>query len=252
MNLIEDLMVAANGVMARALRKGGRSGLQRVVKVPERWDRIVALAAEHGTRLPAAPDSAALNSFLQEQRETDSIHYPDLAVAVIKLMGPGEYMLMRPDDDPTGHFGLAARDYTHSTAPNRRFPDLVTQRILHAMMRSESAPYRDADLAAIAAHCNVADSTLRKIQRRMQKRVAAVAMAGRIGEVFNGVVTGKSDKGVFVRVIHPPFEGRVIQGEDGLDVGDKVTVKLLHTDPVRAFIDFAKVGMRSGKRSPKG
>ncbi len=252
MNLIEDLMVAANGVMARALRKGGRSGLQRVVKVPERWDRIVALVAEHGTRLPAAPDSVALNSFLQEQRETDSLHYPDLAVAVIKLMGPGEYMLMRADDDPTGHFGLAARDYTHSTAPNRRFPDLVTQRILHAMMRSEPAPYRDDDLAAIAAHCNVADSTLRKIERRMQKRVAAVAMAGRIGEVFNGVVTGKSDKGVFVRVIHPPFEGRVIQGEDGLDVGDKVTVKLLHTDPARAFIDLAKVGMRSVNRSPRG
>ncbi len=252
MNLIEDLMVAANGVMARALRKGGRSGLQRVVKVPQRWDRIVALAAEHGVTLPATPDSAALNAFLQEQRQTDSIHYPDLAVAVIKLMGPGEYMLMKAEDDPTGHFGLAARDYTHSTAPNRRFPDMVTQRILHAMMRSESAPYSDTDLSAIAGHCNEADSTLRKIERRMQKRVAAVAMAGRIGEVFAGVVTGKSDKGVFVRVIHPPFEGRVVQGDSGLDVGDKVMVKLLHTDPERAFIDFAKVGMRTVNRNPKG
>jgi exoribonuclease R len=245
MNLIEDLMVAANGVMARALRKGGRSGLQRVVKVPVRWDRIVALAAEHGITLPAVPNSVMLNDFLEVQRRVDSVHYPDLAVAVIKLMGPGEYMLMRPDDDPTGHFGLAARDYTHSTAPNRRFPDLVTQRVLHAMAHGEPAPYSDADLTAIAAHCNDADKALRKIERTMQKRVAAVAMASHLGEVFAGVVTGSSDKGVYVRVIQPPFEGRVIQGEQGLDVGDRVTVKLLHTDPARAFIDFAKVGMRA-------
>jgi exoribonuclease R len=251
MNLIEDLMVAANGVMARALRKGGRSGLQRVVKIPVRWDRIVALAAEHGTTLPTVPDSVALNNFLEAQRTSDSIHYPDLAVAVIKLMGPGEYMLMRPDDDPTGHFGLAARDYTHSTAPNRRFPDLVTQRVLHAMAKGEPAPYSDGDLTAIAAHCNDADKALRKIERDMQKRVAAVAMASHIGEVFAGVVTGSSDKGVYVRVIQPPFEGRVIQGEQGLDVGDKVSVKLLHTDPARAFIDFAKVGMRAVAAIPK-
>jgi exoribonuclease R len=245
MNLIEDLMVAANGVMARALRKGGRSGLQRVVKVPVRWDRIVALAAQHGISLPAVPNSVLLNDFLEVQRRTDSVHYPDIAVAVIKLMGPGEYMLMRPDDDPTGHFGLAARDYTHSTAPNRRFPDLVTQRVLHAMAHGEPAPYSDAELSAIAAHCNDADKALRKIERDMQKRVAAVAMASHIGEVFAGVVTGSSDKGVYVRVLQPPFEGRVIQGEQGLDVGDKVSVKLLHTDPARAFIDFAKVGMRA-------
>jgi exoribonuclease-2 len=245
MDLIEDLMVAANGVMARALRHGGRSGLQRVVVVPKRWDRIVALAQEHGTMLPAEPDSVELNKFLEAQRASDSIHYPDLAVTVIKLMGPGEYMLMRPDDDPTGHFGLAARDYTHSTAPNRRFPDLVTQRVLHAMMANSPAPYSDADLAAIALHCNDADKKLRKIERDMQKRVAAVAMASHIGEVFAGVVTGATEKGVFVRVIQPPFEGRVVQGSDGLDVGDKVTVKLIHTDPARAFIDFAKVGTRS-------
>jgi exoribonuclease-2 len=241
MNLIEDLMVAANGVMARALRKGGRSGLQRVVVIPKRWDRIVALAAEHGTTLPNEPNSVELNNFLEEQRRTDSIHYPDLAVAVIKLMGPGEYLLMRPDDDPTGHFGLAARDYTHSTAPNRRFPDMVTQRVLHAMMRGEPAPYSDTELAAIAVHCNEADKALRKIERDMQKRVAAVAMSSHIGEVFPGVVTGASDKGVYVRVIQPPFEGRVVQGGDGLDVGDRVSVKLIHTDPARAFIDFAKV-----------
>jgi exoribonuclease-2 len=241
MYLIEDLMVAANGVMARALRKGGRSGLQRVVRVPQRWDRIVALAAEHKWDLPVNPDSVQLNNFLAHMRDTDAIHYPDLAVAVIKLMGPGEYMVMTPDDDPTGHFGLAVRDYTHSTAPNRRFPDIVTQRVLHAMMEGAPPPYSDADLAAIATHCNEADKALRKIERNMQKRVAAVAMAHRIGEIFRGVVTGASDKGVYARVIDPPFEGRVIQNEDGLDVGDRVSVKLLHTDPARAFIDFARV-----------
>lgn len=244
MHLIEDLMVAANGVMARTLRKSGRSGLQRVVRVPQRWDRIVALAAQHGGNLPANPDSVALNDFLREQRSKDADHYPDLAVAIIKLMGAGEYMLMRADDDPTGHFGLAARDYTHSTAPNRRFPDLVTQRILHAMLENEPAPYSDEDLAAIATHCNEADKQLRKIERAMVKRVAAVAMAHRIGEVFRGVVTGASNKGVYVRVIQPPFEGRIVQGEDGLDVGDRVQVKLIHTDPARAFIDLARVGSR--------
>jgi exoribonuclease R len=244
MDLIEDLMVAANGVMARALRHGGRSGLQRVVRIPVRWDRIVALAAEHGGSLPPAPDSVALNNFLEAQRAADSVHYPDLAVAVIKLMGPGEYMLMRPTDDPTGHFGLAARDYTHSTAPNRRYPDLVTQRILHAMIDNAPAPYTDGDLSAIAQHCNDADKALRKIERDMEKRVAAVALAGRIGQTFSGVVTGSSEKGVYVRVFNPPAEGRVMQGGDGLDVGDKVTVKLIHTDPARAFIDFAQVGKR--------
>jgi exoribonuclease R len=251
MYLIEDLMVAANGVMARALRKGGRSGLQRVVRVPQRWDRIVALAAEHKWELPVNPDSVALNNFLAHMRETDADHYPDLAVAVIKLMGPGEYMVMTPDDDPTGHFGLAVRDYTHSTAPNRRFPDIVTQRVLHAMMDGAPPPYSDGDLAAIATHCNEADKALRKIDRAMQKRVAAVAMAHRIGEIFRGVITGSSDKGVYVRVIDPPFEGRVIQNFDGLDVGDRVSVKLLHTDPARAFIDFAKVSAnQNGAKNP--
>ena len=241
MHLIEDLMVAANGVMARALRKGGRSGLQRVVKTPERWPRIVALAQLKGTTLPGEPDSVELNKFLQAQRESDPDHYADLAVAVIKLLGPGEYMLMRAQDDPAGHFGLAARDYTHSTAPNRRFPDLVTQRVLHAMLDNAPPPYTDEELAAIAQHCNEADTTLRKIERRMQKRVAAVAMSSHVGEQFSAVITGSSDKGVYARVIQPPFEGRVVAGEQGLDVGDVVRVKLTHTDPARAFIDLARI-----------
>jgi exoribonuclease-2 len=251
MLLIEDIMVAANGVMARALRKGGRSGLQRVVVVPKRWDRIVALAQAKGYELPENPDSVALNNVLTALRHADPDHYPDVAVSVIKLMGPGEYMLMRPDDDPTGHFGLAARDYTHSTAPNRRFPDLVTQRVLHAMMTNAPAPYTDAELMQIAQHCNDADKALRKIDRDMQKRVAAVAMSSHIGEIFRAVVTGASDKGVYARVLTPPFEGRILQGGDGLDVGDKVSVKLLHTDPLRAFIDFAKVSNGTTNQTPQ-
>ena len=241
MNLIEDLMVAANGVMARALRQGGRSALQRVVRVPQRWDRIVALAVERGATLPESPDPVALNGFLQQQRASDPDHYPDLAVGVIKLLGAGEYVLMRAADDPAGHFGLAARDYAHSTAPNRRYPDLVMQRLLHAMVASSPAPYSDDALAAIATHCNEADKALRKIDRAMQKRVAAVAMSSRVGQLFNGVVTGASSKGIYARVLEPPFDGRIVQGEAGLDVGCRVTLKLLHTDPARAFIDFASV-----------
>lgn len=241
MNLVEDLMVAANGVMARALRRGGRSALQRVVRVPQRWDRIVALTSERGATLPATPDPVALNDFLQQQRASDPIHYPDLAVGVIKLLGAGEYVMMRADEDPAGHFGLAARDYAHSTAPNRRFPDLVMQRLLHAMVAGTASPYSDEELAAIATHCNDADKALRKIDRAMQKRVAAVAMSSHIGQVFNGVVTGVSSKGVYARVIEPPFDGRIVENEAGLDVGCRVKLKLLHTDPARAFIDFAEV-----------
>ena len=210
----------------------------------------MALAAEHNWELPVNPDLRALNDMLAHIRATDPDHYPDVAVAVIKLMGPGEYMVMTPDDDPTGHFGLAVHDYTHSTAPNRRFPDIVTQRVLHAMMDGAPAPYSDADLAAIATHCNEADKALRKIERNMRKRVAAVALAHRIGEVFRGVITGASDKGVYVRVIDPPVEGRVVQNFDGLDVGDRVSVKLLHTDPERAFIDFAKVSNGQSSSTP--
>lgn len=247
MQLVEELMVAANGVMARALRRCGRSALQRVVRVPQRWDRIVALAAEEGTTLPETPDSAALNRFLEARRAADPVHYPDLALAVLKLLGAGEYVLVRAGDDPAGHFGLAARDYAHSTAPNRRFPDLVTQRLLHAMLADAPPPYTDDELAALAEHCNAADKLLRKFDRAMQKRVAALAMSGHVGQVFRGVITGVSNKGVYVRVLDPPFEGRVVQGEAGLDVGMRVQVRLVHTDPVRAFIDFAHVTAAAGK-----
>jgi VacB/RNase II family 3'-5' exoribonuclease len=240
-SLIEELMVAANETMASTLRTAKRSAIQRVVRSPERWARIVELVGQHGTTLPAAPDPVALNSFLQAQRATDAVHYPDLALAVIKLMGPGEYVLVPGDAaDNAGHFGLAAHDYSHSTAPNRRFPDLVTQRVVKALIANEAPPYTDAELAIIAQHCMERESAARKVQRSMIKRVAAVALAGDIGKTFKGVITGASPKGVYVRVFDPPVEGRIIRGEQGLDVGDCLTVTLLHTDPVHAFIDFGR------------
>ncbi len=240
-DLIEELMIAANETMARTLRAAKRSCIRRVVRSPERWARIVELVGRHGTVLPAQPDSGALNAFLQAQRATDAVHYPDLSLSIIKLMGPGEYVLAKGDEDePPGHFGLAAQDYAHSTAPNRRFPDLVTQRIVNAMLADAPAPYTDDELAAIAAHCNERDTAARKVERAMVKRVAAVALAGSIGKTFHGVITGANDKGVYVRVFDPPVEGKVVRGEHGLDVGDMVDVTLLHTNPQHAFIDFGR------------
>jgi VacB/RNase II family 3'-5' exoribonuclease len=238
-HLIEDFMVAANETMAELLRAAGRSCIRRVVRSPERWERIVELVARYGTQLPAEADSAALNAFLRKERAADAVHYPDLSLAIIKLMGAGEYVLTPGNDArPLGHFGLAARDYTHSTAPNRRFADLVTQRVVKAMLKGEPAPYTDAELAAIALQCNLREAASHKVERAMRKRAAAVALAHSIGKVFRGVITGVSDKGVYARVFDPPVEGRVVQGEQGLDVGDTVSVKLLHTDPQHAFIDF--------------
>ncbi|WP_213805837.1 RNB domain-containing ribonuclease [Granulicella sp. dw_53] len=240
-DLIEDFMIGANETMAGLLRAAGRSCIRRVVRSPERWERIVELVGRHGTILPAEPDSAALNAFLRKKRAADAVHYPDLSLAIIKLMGAGEYVVSPGKDaKPLGHFGLAARDYAHSTAPNRRFADLVTQRLVKAMLDDEPAPYTDAELEAIALRCNLQESAGHKVERAMRKRVAAVAMSGSIGKLFRGVVTGASDKGVYVRVFDPPVEGRVIKGEQGLDVGDTLTVKLLHTDPAHAFIDFGR------------
>jgi exoribonuclease II len=238
-DLIEDFMVAANETMAELLRAAGRSCIRRVVRSPERWSRIVELASRYGTKLPAEADSAALNEFLRKEREADAVHYPDIALAIIKLMGAGEYMVAQGgDSEPLGHFALAARDYTHSTAPNRRFADLVNQRMVKAMLDNQPSPYTDEELSAIAMRCNLQESAGQKVERAMRKRAAAVALAGSIGKVFRGVVTGSSEKGVYVRVFNPPIEGRVVQGEHGLEVGDTVTVTLLHTDPQRAFIDF--------------
>lgn len=240
--LIEELMIAANETMARTLLEAKRSCIRRVVKSPERWPRIVELVKRYGVDLPAAPDSAALNDFLMRQRKADADHYPELALAIIKLMGPGQYVLSRAEEaEQEGHFGLAARDYTHSTAPNRRYVDLVTQRLVKAMMGQQPAPYTDDELAAIAAHCTERETAARKVERAMQKREAAVALSGSVGKTFSGVITGASSKGVYVRVFDPPVEGRVMQQEQGLDVGDRVQVTLLKTDPQQAYIDFKRV-----------
>ncbi len=239
-DLIEDFMVAANEVMAKRLATSGRSAIRRVVKSPERWPRIVELAAQYGETLPPEADSAALNAFLAKRRAADELHYPDLSLAVLKLMGPGEYVMSPPGSNPQGHFGLAAHDYTHSTAPNRRFADLVTQRLIKSLLATRAAPYSDDDLTSIARNCTLKEDAARKVERAMNKRAAALAFHNRIGQTFPAVVTGVTPKGVFVRVLNPPLEGRLMRGEQGVDVGDKVRVTLLDTNPERGYIDFGR------------
>ncbi len=239
--LIEDFMIAGNEVMARALLNGGVSSIRRVVKSPERWPRIVEIAAGFGEKLPVEADSAALNVFLQKRKAADPIHYADLSLAMIKLMGPGEYVLARAGESDAGHFALAAHDYTHSTAPNRRFADLVTQRLIKSVLAKQPAPYSDEQLDGIARNCTLKEDAARKVERNMNKRIAAVAFHSRIGQNFSAIVTGVSSKGVFVRVLDPPVEGRLMRGFEGADVGDQVPVKLLNTDAQRGFIDFGRV-----------
>jgi exoribonuclease-2 len=239
-DLIEDFMIAANEVVARTLEEKKVSSIRRVVKTPERWDRIVQLAAGKGAELPAAADSKALNDFLTAQKAKDPDHFADLSLAVIKLMGPGEYVLERPGDNAVGHFGLAVQDYTHSTAPNRRYADIITQRLLKSVILKQPAPYSDGDLAAMAQNCTLKEDAARKVEREMSKRIAAVAMSGRIGELFDGIVTGVTQFGTFVRVVKPHVEGMLAQGQAGLDVGDKVRVRLIRTDPRRGYIDFMR------------
>ena len=236
--LIEDFMIAANGVVARMLEKV--SSLRRIVKQPQRWDRIVQLAARYSEKLPPDPDSKALNDFLLKRKSADPDHFADLSLAVIKLIGPGEYVLERPGDPSPGHFGLAVQDYTHSTAPNRRFPDIVTQRLIKAMLASQPNPYSDDELSAIAANCTAKGNAARKVERDMSKRLAAVAMQNRIGATFDALVTGVTPHGTFVRAIQPTIDGLLAQGAQGLDVGDKLRVKLIRTDVQHGFIDFAR------------
>ncbi len=236
--LIEDFMIAANGVVARMLEKV--SSLRRIVKQPERWDRIVQLAAAHGEKLPANPDSKALNDFLLKRKAADPDHFADVSLAVIKLIGPGEYVLERPGEPAPGHFGLAVQDYTHSTAPNRRFPDIVTQRLVKTMIAGKPNPYSDDELSAIAANCTQKEDAARKVEREMSKRLAAVAMQNRIGAQFDAVVTGVTAHGTFVRVLQPHVDGLLAHGQQGLDVGDKLRVKLIRTDVQHGYIDFAK------------
>jgi VacB/RNase II family 3'-5' exoribonuclease len=238
-DLIENFMVAANGVMARTLMHANVSSISRVVKAPERWQRIVELAARYGEKLPAEPDSAALNVFLQKRKQDDAVHYADLSLAVIKLMGPGEYVLTKAGEQNQGHFALAAHDYTHSTAPNRRFADTVTQRLIKSVLGRQPQPYPDPELDSIARNCTLKEDAARKVERVMNKRMAAVALQDRIGDTFAAVVTGVTPKGVFVRVLAPPAEGILVRGQ-GVDVGDQLKVRLVSTDPRRGYLDFAR------------
>jgi exoribonuclease-2 len=225
--------------MARTLAQAGVSSIARVVRTPERWPRIVELAAKYGETLPANPDSGALNQFLLKRKATDPAHCPDVSLAVVKLMGPGEYVLARPGDKGTGHFALAAHDYTHSTAPNRRFADTVTQRLIKSVIAKSPCPYSDQQLDTTAKNCTLKEDAARKVERIMNKRIAAVALQPRIGETFAAVVTGVTPKGVFVRVANPPAEGILVHGQ-GVDVGDQLQVKLISTDPQRGYLDFAR------------
>jgi exoribonuclease-2 len=238
--LIEDFMIAANGVVARTLEAAGISSIRRVVKTPKRWDRIVELAAQHGGKLPAQPDSKALNDFLQIRKAEDPDHFADVSLTVIKLMGSGEYVLERPGEPSPGHFGLAVEDYTHSTAPNRRFPDVVTQRLIKSVINKQKSPYSDGELNAIATNCTEMEDAAHKVERGMSKRIAAVTMISHIGQTYSAIVTGASSKGTFVRIVNPHVEGMLMHGQ-GVDVGDKLHVKLVNADPERGFIDFVRV-----------
>jgi len=233
-------MIAANGVTARYLTQKGFPSLRRVLRSPERWDRIVALAATFGDRLPPEASCEALAKFLAKRRSEDSARFPDVSLSVVKLLGRGEYVMEFPGQKPEGHFGLAVSDYTHSTAPNRRFPDLITQRLLKAAVSSESVPYSSEELKTLASHCTDQETNAAKVERQVLKSAAAQLLAPRIGQRFDGVVTGASAKGTWVRVLHPTAEGKLVGGFQGLDVGDSVHVELVHTDVARGFVDFVR------------
>ena len=238
--LIEDFMIAANGVVARYLQSQRRSLLRRVLRSPERWPRIVALAAAAGGRLPAQPDAAALSAFLAARRAADPATFPELSLSVLKLLGSSEYAVELPNQPAEGHFGLAVNEYTHSTAPNRRFPDLITQRLLKAALDGQRAAYTDDELRELAAHCTVQEKNASKVERQVRKAATALLLIDRVGQQFNAVVTGASEKGTWARISEPVAEGKVVKGQAGLDVGDRLRVRLVHVDPHRGFIDFAR------------
>jgi exoribonuclease-2 len=238
--LIEDFMIAANTATARFLDGHGLPSLRRVVRTPERWDRLVALAAESGERLPATPNALALEQWLLRRQTADPERFPDLSLAVVKLLGRGEYAVDPPGAAAPGHFGLAVPDYTHATAPNRRFADLVTQRLIKAALAGGASPYSEDELTRIASRCTEREDAANRVERQVRKAAAALLIQPRIGETFDGIVTGASPKGVWVRVTHPAVEGRVERGGEGLDVGQRVRVRLLAADPSRGFIDFAR------------
>lgn len=242
--LIEEFMVAANGANARFLEARHFSSLRRVLRSPERWERITELAAALGERLPVAPDSKALEAFLVKRRDANPASFPDLSLSVVKLLGRGEYAIELPGQKAEGHFALSVEDYTHSTAPNRRFPDLVTQRLIKAALAGAPVPYSNDELQQLAVHCTAQEDNAAKVERRVRKSAAALLLATRLGEHFDAIVTGASDKGTWVRIADRATEGKLVHGAKGLDVGDRVPVVLLHIDVERGFIDFGREGVR--------
>ncbi len=240
--IIEEFMIAANGVTARYLSAHGSPSIRRVVRTPKRWERIVEIAREHKFSLPNVPDSKALEGFLIQQKAADPLRFPDLSLAVIKLLGNGEYIAELPEGNVPGHFGLAVKDYAHSTAPNRRYPDLLTQRLLKAALEGKPVPYNKDELDKLAAHCTQAEDAANKVERQVGKSAAALLLESRIGEQFDAIVTGASDKGTWVRLLSVPVEGKLMQGVEGLDVGDRTRVALMSVDIQRGFIDFKKIG----------
>ncbi len=242
MQLIEDFMIAANGVIARWLQAKGFPTLRRVVRSPERWDKIRTLAVGLGETLPATPDAKALSAFLVRRRTADPLRFPDLSLSVVKLLGRGEYVVQLPGEAATGHFGLAVTDYVHSTAPNRRFPDLITQRLVKAALAGERAPYEDDELVHLATHSTEQEDAATKVERQVRKSAAALLLAPHVGERYDGIVTGANEKGTWVRILTPPVEGKLVHGAGGLDVGDRVAVRLLAVNVERGFIDFERAG----------
>lgn len=238
--LIENLMIAANTASARFAISKGIPSLRRVVRIPARWERIVDVAKTFGETLPPDPDSKALDNFLTARKKADPETFPDLSLTIIKLLGSGEYIIEVPGDSPVGHFGLALRDYTHSTAPNRRYPDIITQRLIKASLKNEKSPYTLSQLEALADHCTKCEDAATKVERHVKKSVAAMVLADRLGEEFEAVVTGASNKGTWVRLTNPPVEGKLVKGTQGVDVGDRIIVKLIHVDIVAGFIDFIR------------
>jgi exoribonuclease-2 len=250
-HLIEDLMIAANGVAARFLAAKHFPSIRRVVRVPAHWDRMVELAADHGGSLPNTPDARALEQFLVMAKAADPAGFPDLSLCVIKLMGAGEYVLEVPDGRVTGHFGLAVRDYSHTTAPNRRYPDVIMQRLLKAAVAGRPPPYPNAELAAIAKHCTEQEDAAKKVERQVGKSAAAMLLSTSLGQQFEATVTGSSDKGIWVRISQPPVEGKLDSGPAGLQVGDHLRVQLVRTDVERGFIDFIGLGQRLAAKAAR-
>jgi len=241
-DIIEDFMIGANGVTARYLSSRGFSSIRRVVRTPKRWDRIVELAAQHAFRLPGAPDSRALEAFLTKQRAADPLAFPDLSLSVIKLMGNGEYVAELPGETAPGHFGLAVRDYAHSTAPNRRYPDLITQRLLKAAIAGTSPPYSDDELDDLARQCTEQEDAANKVERQVGKSAAALLLEPRLGEQFDAIITGAAPKGTWARLLDIAAEGMLVRGYEGVDVGDRIRVQLTDVDVERGHIDFRRVG----------